>query len=291
MPQATARDGLRARVNGEWAEAKLSFLDYYGPTALEATLLKVRRVYMDLFAGPGINVREPAGPEFEGGALRALRMRGVRSGATFTDAVLVNLSRLDHEALQERVSRLVQSGESLVPGDRTDIRRADANECLPEILSGFHRRDYILAFADIEAPRQWPWTSVQALKAQSHESVDLYMLFPLEMGINRLLAYNEADRERYGPVLTRFFGNDGWRELAARRRTSAQAPEFRRDLEELYLSQLRGLWRYAGKVMDVRLRGRQGLYRMLFASDHEAGQKISDWAKRRAGQVGQTSLF
>jgi three-Cys-motif partner protein len=291
MPQVVGSDGLRARVNGEWAEAKLSFLDYYGPTALDATQRKVRRVYMDLFAGPGVNVTDPGGPEFEGGALRALRMRGGQSGVTFTDAALVNLNRLDHGALKERVTRLVESGECLAPPDRIDIRRADANECLPELLSKFHRLDYILSFADIEAPKQWPWTSVQALKAQGHQSVDLYMLFPLEMGINRLLAYEEADRERHGPVLTRFFGNDRWRELVGRRPTSAQAAEFRTALEELYLSQLRGLWRYADKVMNVRLRANQGLYRMLFASDHEAGQRIAEWAKRRASSISQTSLF
>jgi three-Cys-motif partner protein len=292
MPQATASDGLRARVNGEWGETKLSFLDYYGPTALDATARKVRRVYADLFAGPGFNVREPGGPEFESGALRVLKMRGSRFPAvSFTDAVLVNVIKPDHTALEARVNGRVRSGECVIPSARLNVRRADANACLPEILGDYHERDYILVFADIEAPKQWPWTSVLALKAQGHQSIDLYMLFPLEMGINRLFGYDEAGREQHGPVLTRFFGNDSWRELVGRRRTSAQAAEFRRALEELYLSQLRRLWRHADKVMDVRLRGNQGLYRMLFASDHEAGQRIADWAKRRANSIAQTSLF
>ena len=42
---------------------------------------------------------------------------------------------------------------------------------------------------------------------------------------------------------------------------------FRRDIEELYLRQLRQLWGYTGRVADVRLRSNQELYRMLFASD------------------------
>ena len=54
-----AADGLSARINGEWAEAKLSFLDYYAPVAIDATEQKHRRVYIDLFAGPG-------GPEIAG---------------------------------------------------------------------------------------------------------------------------------------------------------------------------------------------------------------------------------
>ena len=112
------------------------------------------------------------------------------------------------------------------------------------------------------------------------------------MGITRLLAYNETDRDRYGHILTRFFRNDRWRTIAERRTTGAQAQTFRRELEELYLAQLRERWLYAGKVADVRLRGRQGLYRMLFAADHDAAKKIATWAKKRANRdSGQITLL
>ena len=103
----------------------------------------------------------------------------------------------------------------------------------------------------------------------------------MEMGITRLLAYDEAQRDKCGGILTRFFGNDGWRAIAKGRYTTAFAPEFRRQLVELYVSQLRRHWRFAGEVMQVRLRGRQGLYRMLFASNHEAGARIAEWARGR----------
>ena len=274
-------DGLPARETGEWGELKLAFLDWYGPPALDATVKKHRRGYLDLFAGPGVNITE--GRESEGAALRALRMRGRHQlASTFTDAILVNLNRQDDEALRARVDRLVGRGECRVPRDRIRVVRDDANKVVRSVMGGFHRLDYLLVFADLEAPRQWPWSSIEALCAAGHESVDLYMLFPLEMGITRLLAYDEAQRDKYGAILTRFFGNDRWRAIAAGRYTEAFAAEFRSRLLELYLSQLRRHWQFAGEVMQVRLRGRQSLYRMLFASNHEAGARIAAWARSRA---------
>lgn len=87
-----ASDGLRARVNGPWARRKLEFLTQFGPPALDATVRKRRRIYLDLFAGPGINLTEPqGGEEFPSGALRMLALHGHHAQhPAFTSAYLVN---------------------------------------------------------------------------------------------------------------------------------------------------------------------------------------------------------
>lgn len=90
-PRLSATDGLPMRENGEYAKEKLRFLDYYLPSALTATTAKRHRVYVDLFAGPGINAS--AASEYEGGALRALKASSRNGAVTFTDAVLVNKDR------------------------------------------------------------------------------------------------------------------------------------------------------------------------------------------------------
>ncbi len=118
------RDGLPVRLNGEYARVKLQFLDQYLPSALNATQRKPRRVYIDLFAGPGRNFDGLA--EFPGGALRALEATGKGSGTAFTDAVLVNLEVTDHEALTERVQRACTSGRSRIPLERIRLLRGDA---------------------------------------------------------------------------------------------------------------------------------------------------------------------
>jgi three-Cys-motif partner protein len=213
---------------------------------------------------------------------------------SFTDAVMVNLNRLDHATLVTRVDRLVVTGQSRISRDHLQLIRGDSNTILESIMSGFHPKDYLWVFADLEAPRQFPFASVQTLRRRGHESVDLYVLFPLQMGILRLAPYSRTDLDRYAPILTGFFGTDEWRRIIDRRRTSDQERihACRRELEDLYIRQLGLHWRYVDRVCEVRTTGRRGLYRMLFATDHEAGKKIAQWAKRHcAKDSGQIEMF
>lgn len=274
-----ATDGLFARDNGSWAREKLSFLDEYLPTALNATRKKLERVYVDLFAGPGLNIERETGAEFKGAFLRAIEMEGTGTPRPrFTSAYAVNLKKVDHEALQARVARAVAAGQSNVPRDRLFIRRGDANAEIPGILREIHPKTYLVVFADIEAPRQWPWTSVEALRSMGHTSVDLYVLFPLEMGVRRLIPYvGEGSPD----VLTRFFGCDSWKGIIDRYPTSApdQVRERGKALLDLYVARLKAAgWGYVIKARDVRRTGDAGLYRMLLATNDPAGDKIAKWA-------------
>lgn len=287
MPTRIASDGLRARENGEWAVTKLRFLDKFGPPAIDATRRKRRRVFVDLFGGPGLNIDPRSGAEFPASSLRVLQMTGAQHpDLAFTDAVLVNLNRLDHRALETRVGRLLDSGASRIPRDCIRVLRNDANGILDVLLADYHRLDYLWVFADLEAPRQFPFSSVEALRGRGHESVDLYALFPLEMGILRLTSYQSRELDRYASILTPFFGTDEWRGIVERRMTSGtdRVNACRRELEELYVRQLRRQWQFVERVCEVRTTGRRGLYRMLFATDHEAGKNIAQWAKRHWAQ-------
>lgn len=287
-----ASDGLRARKNGSYARVKLEFLDRYLPFALNATKKKRRRVYLDLFAGPGINI--DVADEFPSGALRALSASGPGSGTSFTDAVLVNLDAADHRALSERVEGICTGGQSRVSMDRIQLVNGDANESLPAILEGFHPKDYLMVFADIEAPKQLPFVTLEALRAE-HTSVDLYVLFPLDMAVTRLVAYNPRRRREWGPVLDSFFGTNAWTEIADELRTNpGRRAELGRQLTGLYCRQLGTLWEEAGVVADVYLRKRQRLYQMVFASSHIAAGRIKTSVKLAMDQsagAGQGELF
>jgi three-Cys-motif partner protein len=205
--------------------------------------------------------------------------------------VFINAMQRDHQALQARVNRMLESGESRLARENIDLIPKDANEVMAGVLRRIPQRAYVLIFADMEAPKQWPWDSMKALRAQGHESVDLYTLFPLDMAIVRLLSYKKDHFERYASALTRFFGTDAWRHLATRRLTDAHSPQLRRDLVNLYLEQLRTLWKHAGEMVDVCLRGEQRLYKMLFASDHPAAKMISEWIKTHSNASTQGDLF
>lgn len=288
-----AKDGLVARDSGPWGLTKLSFLDYYCPAAIQATERKLQRYYVDLFAGPGINViRRTPGIEYEGSPLKVLRYFGLqRHDLSFTHAVFINAMQRDHEALQDRVKRIVESGQSRIPRENVELISKKAHEAIGDVLKKIPQRAYILVFADMENPKQWPWDAMKALKAQGHTSIDLYTLFPLDMAIIRLISYKKDYLERYEEALTSFFGTDKWRSLAKRRLTDAQSPALRRALLDLYLDQMRTLWKHAGEMVNVYLRGEQRLYKMLFASDHPAGKVISEWIKTHSKEQTQGDLF
>lgn len=292
MPERViASDGLHARVSGEWAERKLEFLEWFGPPALDATLGKRRRWYVDLFAGPGLNVvTADGGREFESGGLRALRMQGTRPPVcSFSGAFLVNLDPTDHASLSSRIDHRATEGRLTVPRENIHLLHADANRIIPEVLAAIHPKDYVLVFADPESPSQWPWASVEALVASGHESIDLYLLLPLEMGIRRLLNFRGGPHQ--DAHLTAYFGTEEWRPIADSRVTPSQSVDMGRRLEELYLGRLGRHWEHVARALSVKRVGDQGLYRTVFASSHFAGEKIASWAKRKASKRDQGDFF
>jgi three-Cys-motif partner protein len=287
-------DGIRARRSGLYALDKLSFLREFMPPALLATTSKQQRWYVDLFAGPGRNAHVKTWREWEGSPLIALQAHAQSSRAThFTNAAFVNKNRKDFTALSDRIARLRASGRCLVPGTYVDQHRGDANELIPAIMQKIHPLSYALVVADITAPKQLPWQSVKRLKAGGHRSVDLYMLFPLSMGLNRMLPYSPGSIAPNEATLDSFFGSDGWRPIWEAQRPHSR-DEMRRALLEFYMDRLRihGPWKYVFEVRDVRRSGTVPLYRMLFATDSDVGARISNWlVDHYVDHTGQRSLF
>jgi three-Cys-motif partner protein len=286
-----ASDGLIARVSGAWARGKLSYLDDFVPPALKATETKMQRYYVDLFAGPGLNIEKETGEEFHGSPLRALQLTAVREQQLrFTHAYLVNKSRKCNEALRARVHRAMDEGGITMPKKHAQFLAADANQVVGRILREIHTDAYVFLVADIERPSHWPWSSVRALHSQGHRSIDLYLLFPLHMAINRMIAYKTEATEASASALTTFFGTEQWRDVAAERFTGSQSPRLRERILELYVGRLRDEgWAHVKVVREIRRSGQQELYRMIFATNHPAGDRIADWSAaqpdKRSGQI------
>ena len=279
-------DGLPVRQNGQYARQKLKFLDRYLPWALTATIRKKKRVYVDLFAGPGRN--SDGVHEFEGGAIRALTAGGRNERARFTDAVLVNLNPVEHDALTERVAKLCDAGHCLIPRARIRLVLGDSNLLIGDLLRAFHDLDYLMVFADIEAPKQLPFVTLQTLKAR-HQSVDLYMLFPLDMAIKRLVSYNQRRRHEWAPTLDSFFGTEEWKTLGEELRANPdRRAELSRALTSLYCRQLRTLWDDADSVLDVHLRRKRRLYKMLFAASNDVAQRIRSHVQKSMSDDADT---
>jgi three-Cys-motif partner protein len=287
-----ASDGLRGRRNGRWGQEKLSSFDDFLPAALKATGTKRERHFVDLFVGPGRNVDPTTSEEFEGSAIRVLRSSAHGDDSLhFTHAVLVNKDSDDQAALESRVERLRESGGCRIPEKHLEFLNVNANLAVNHIMRRIHQKAYALIFADITRPSHWKWSSVRALRNHGHASVDLYMLFPLHMAINRMTSFNSQTMEESGPALNEFFGTDEWQELVAQRQTDAQSRNLRRALLALYMDRLKALgWQHVLVARDVRRTGDAGLYQMIYASNHPAGGRIARWSADRPDD-NQQSLF
>lgn len=290
----TASDGLPARVAGEWGTKKLEFLTQFGPPALDATKTKLTRCYIDMFAGPGVNIGRTTREEFLGSPLSALDLVGPQTGTAFTDAFLVNESRTGHEALTTRIDRLYSSAPRATSRDRVRTILGDVNTEITGILDEIHPKAYLYVFADPDNPTDLPWRSIEALKRHGgHSSVDLYVLFPLGMALRRLVDYTGPVTPANARVLTEFYGSDEWRECERFRQSDALRHDFGRCLEQVYINRLRTLWTHADHICPVKRGSGHHLYTMLFASNSDAGKKISAWAKRsarKADRTGQVDL-
>jgi three-Cys-motif partner protein len=90
------------------------------------------------------------------------------------------------------------------------IDQGDANELLKQWCQ---RSDWqkhrAVVFLDPYG-MQVDWATIEAIAAT--KAIDLWLLFPLGVAINRLLTRNEPPPKNWADALTRFFGNEEWKQ-------------------------------------------------------------------------------
>lgn len=283
---AKARDGLPARKQGSWARDKLKFLDHFMDGALGATRGKRGHVhYVDLFAGPGWTVSEQD-RQFPGSPIRALdaAFRGKGWTGRFNGFHYCNLDRFDYGLLEARLDhRLHEIGEF----DRREVihhYQEDANKAVFPIMSSIPTWAYVLVFADIEGPSDLPFRTVEELRRR-HDSVDLYVLFPTGLNLQRMLPYQPAKLERFAAMWTDYFGTEEWRSVVGTRVTEKDHPRIQAGLRDLYIERLRTLWKDVEVKTEIIKDGRKR-YDMIFACSHAAASSISSSAARSVQKLG-----
>jgi three-Cys-motif partner protein len=275
-----AADGHQARLARPWTEEKLMILEAYLGAFAKACRKAGGWYALDLFAGGGLNWSEIRDHEIPGSPLIALE-------AGTPNATKVVASELDgraHAALVARTSAY---------GDRAMILRRDANEAIAELLAAVPRRAPAFAFLDPEGS-ELAWETVAAVadhkRGSSRHKIEQLILFPTDMGFVRL----GPDHPDY---VTRIFGSTTWREIEERRRAGdIDAEQARTKYVALYASQLEALGYET--VLDRQITKPNGapMYFLLFATDHDAGEKIMDHCFdqvriRVTEELGQGTLF
>jgi len=217
---------MRQQFGGPWTETKLQALTEY--LAAYMTIMRgneaasnFRTTYIDAFAGSGRwqptetsgkppvltgleEFAEPDVVEFQkGSAWRALELEQPFDRCIFVDRdphALAVLAELKSASPQRNIQTVC----------------ADANEFLPRFCESMQWNDRAVVFLD-PFGMQTDWVTVEAIAATRW--IDLWALIPLGQAIARMLPRHQLPPEHWCDRLSRFLGDDEWRDRLYRTRT------------------------------------------------------------------------
>lgn len=270
-------DGLPARDSGEWVKEKLFYVQRYidiFETAMREKAWR-RRIYIDLFAGPGkCNIRG-TNEYLLGSPLLALNTQH-----PFTDYYFGDIEQQNIDYLLERAKG------SKVPQAHIHPLTGDANRKVKDVVKDIEQLDkpFIqgvgsclnLAFLDPEG-LELEWTTVETLgKMKTMDLIIHYSQSGLTRNLDRYCDNSEDT------VIDRFFGDRNWRKVYKDASYKRESIGVHRMLIDYYKAKL-------GKLKYVVINDQQHtvteplirntdtnapLYRLIFASKHPLGNKI-----------------
>ena len=210
------------RFGGPWTEDKLERIDKY----LDAYMTlfkgnpkarKLRTTYLDAFAGTGFRESSVGRDRVEGSlfedALEDAEAKALKEGSAYvalnTDPAFDRYVFVDRNAEHARnLEYLKQEFPRLA--DKISVEVADANDFLRRWcrLTNW-RENRAVVFLDPYG-MQVDWSTIEAVAAT--EAIDLWILFPLGLAVNRLLTTRKIPEGAHAERLTRFLGTDQWKE-------------------------------------------------------------------------------
>lgn len=224
---------------------------------------------MDGLAGPGIcSVRGAIARPFRvwGSPILALLAQ-----PRFQECLLIEANKATADVLRCRASAF---------GERDTVIPGDVNMLLPSILrSRVHRFAPCFCLLDPEGmDLDWKTIVETARTPGRHRMPELLILFPSSW-LLRLLPRGGAVSQRHAAILDRVMPSQAWRNVYQQRLRSEIAPATAKELYvELYRQGLEDLG-YSAFSHVVQAPSRPGLarrerYRLVFATQHEAGEQI-----------------
>lgn len=200
----------KQEFGGSWTEQKLNVLQKYLAAYTKALQGKGFSLhYIDAFAGTGYRdlktedgaqalfpeLEEKETREFlDGSATIALKVQPHFDGFVFIEKSTERCKQLE----------IIQTQH---PGSKIGIRNEDANTYLGKVTRGNWSKNRAVLFLD-PFGLQVKWKTLEAVAAT--QAIDVWILFPLGSGVNRLLQRDGNIDPRHKKVLDEFFGNEDW---------------------------------------------------------------------------------
>jgi len=182
------------------------------------------------------------------------------------------------------------------PQDRYEIKEGDCNIVIDEILSEVPKIAPCFAFIDPEG-FEVDWTTIEKIanyKKDSKTKIELFILFPYNMAITRLLPLKKEkfDEEKATSVFNRILPDSSWIDVYNDRiKGRLKVREMRKCVLNIFTNGLKKLgYEFVYSKLIKSSKGRP-LYDMFFATDNKAGADIMEYVFRKDWARGQTSFL
>jgi three-Cys-motif partner protein len=276
----------KQQFGGDWTSEKLERVRKY--LCAYATIMhrqKFKFAYIDAFAGTGYNTKK--GREDEGASL--LPELTAAETIQFVDGsariALKVEPRFDKYIFVERSAGRFTELEKLkqeFPHLKDDIilQRADANSYLQELCENRNwRKNRAVLFLD-PFGMQVTWRTMTAIA--NTKAIDLWLLFPSGIGVNRMLPKHANISEAWQKRLGDFFGTSDWREafysktqqtdLFGHQRSVAVKTANFQTISKFFLKRLETIFAGVAKnPLELRNSVNTPLYMLFFAAGNERG--------------------
>ncbi|WKZ79132.1 MAG: three-Cys-motif partner protein TcmP [Fimbriimonadaceae bacterium] len=229
-------------------------------TAQRRMMPRLRHLYIDGFAGAGVHISRTTGDFVLGSPLNALLVE-----PPFHEFHLVDLQKGRAAHLRSLI------GDRL--GEDVFIYEGDCNVILPnQVFPRVRFQDYKRALCILDPyGLDLDWQVMEA--AGLLGTIDLFLNFPM-MDINRSVLWSDLSRVHSEQAirLTRFWGDESWRDVAYRTEETLFGPELVKnpgtEVVEAFQQRLKDVAGFENVVKPLPMRNNQGaiVYYLCFAS-------------------------
>ena len=260
---------------GRWSEVKLDIVrEYAVPYSRIMTSQGFRHLYIDAFAGAGVHISKATGEFVPGSTLNALLVEPPFHECHFVD--------LDHGRAELLRALADEALADRPDGPEVFVHQGDCNEVLlREVLPRAKYEDRRRALCLVDPyGLDLDWEVLR--RAGEMGSIDLFLNFPImDMNRNALWRNPEGVDEADLGRMTRFWGDESWRQAAYRETLTLFGPEDEKAgndvIAEAFRQRLRDEagFAYVPRPIPMRNRNNAVIYYLFFASQNKTGEKIA----------------
>jgi len=252
---------------GVWSEVKLDIVQKYG-TAYTTALKKqsFKKYYIDGFSGAGVHRSKTTGKEIKGSPSRVLAIMPPFDGYFFID--------MDEDKTD--FLRKICSEKKNVSVFTGDCNKHLVREIFPLIRYEEYRR--ALCLLDPYG-LHLDWNVLEA--AGKSRTVDLVLNFPvMDMNRNAIWRNPEVVPEEGINRMTRFWGDESWRNVAYENELQLFGPVPKKQANEVIVDAFRNRlinkagFRYVPEPLPMKNYRNAVVYYLFFGSQQKLGDKI-----------------